>query len=163
MTDDKLWRRIRERIAARDGTVPERKGTMTVDDAREHYYSHSGSASSAVRQLAFAGIAVAWLLADPESFVEVDRSQLFAPLFLFVTSLACDLVQYYWLASFWGIFARRKEKLKEEEFVAPPWSNWIGLAAWSLKGVVVIVGYLLLALILVPALLSLGANDRTLF
>jgi hypothetical protein len=128
---------------------------MTLDAARNEYYSHSGSASAAARQLAFAGIAVVWILATNEDVVVVQPESLRLPLLAFVATLAFDLVHYYWQASFWGIFHRMKEKKGELEFEgAPSWGNWIGLGCWVLKGATVAIGYYLLAVLLWPVLFS---------
>ena len=128
---------------------------MTLEEAREHYYSHSGQASSAARQLAFAGIAAVWILSTDNDLIPVEFSGLLLPLLLFVSGIFFDLVQYYYLASFWGIFARQKEKSGLTEFSgAPDWSNRIGIGCWVAKGVVVVAGYVVLGLELVSAILG---------
>lgn len=128
---------------------------MNLREARDHYYQHSGTASGVARQLAFAGIAVVWILATQPGFVTVPASVLRAPLLAFVIALALDLVQYYWLAAFWGIFSRLKEKKSEHEFEgATPWGNRLGIACWTFKGVAVAIGYVALGTILWPVLFS---------
>jgi hypothetical protein len=130
---------------------------VNLREARDQYYAHSGAASSAARQLAFAGIAVVWILATQDrTIVTVSAGALRAPLLWFVTTLALDLLQYYWLASFWGTFSRHKETKGEQEFDgAPAWGNRLGIACWVLKGIAVAIGYCLLAAILWPVLFNL--------
>lgn len=126
---------------------------MKLQEAQKHYYDHSGSASNSARQLAFAGIAVVWILVTQNNVVNVQANALRAPLLVFVVTLALDLIQYYGQALFWGAFARYKEKRGEEEFSgAPEWGNWIGLACFWAKGFFVAVGYVLLFRILWPVL-----------
>lgn len=129
---------------------------MNLKDARDHYYHHSGSASSAARQLALAGIAVVWILATQDkAVVTVAAGELRAPLLWFVIALALDLLQYYWLAAFFGIFSRHKEKRGELEFEGvPAWGNWAGIMCFALKGIAVAIGYYLLAAILWPMLFN---------
>lgn len=127
---------------------------MKLDEAREHYYSHSGQASSAVRQLAFGGIAAVWILATDNGIIPVQEVYLVASLLLFVTALFLDLIQYYYLASFWGIFSRDKEIRRINDFDgAPDWSNRIGIGCWIAKGVVVVVGYGILGKMIIAAML----------
>ena len=126
---------------------------MKVEDAREHYYSHSASASSSARQLAFAGIAVIWILATQNDQIELLNTVWRSPLILFVGALALDLLQYYWLAGFWGAFARFKERKEEQEFGgAPEWGNWVGLLCFWSKGLLVAIGYVMLIGVLWPVL-----------
>ncbi len=83
---------------------------MKLKEAREFYYDRSGLASDSARQLAFAGIAVVWILATNDEAVAVEANSLRLPLLAFVLALALDLIQYYAAALFWGVFSRVKEK-----------------------------------------------------
>lgn len=126
---------------------------MKLSDAREQYYAHSGAASAAARQLAFAGIAVVWILATEKVVVAVNSSELRLPLLAFVATLGLDLIHYYWQATFWGIFSRSKEKKGDREFEgAPDWGNRVGISCWAFKGLTVTIGYLWLLNILWPVL-----------
>ena len=127
---------------------------MKLDEARKHYYDHSGAASSSARQLAFAGIAVIWILVTVDSVVSVPSTVLRLPLFTFIAALAFDLVQYYWLAGFWGAFSRIKEVDGEDEFEgAPEWGNYIGIICFWVKGASVAIGYIILFVLLWPIFL----------
>ena len=128
---------------------------MNLSEAREHYYTHSGLASTSARQLAFAGIAVVWILATQNGVISVDAKLLRAPLLAFVVTLAFDLLQYYGLAFFWGAFGWLKERRDETEFEgAPGWGNWMGICCFWIKGVAVAIGYFYLLRMLWPILLK---------
>lgn len=126
---------------------------MNIDDAREQYYIHSGLASNSARQLAFAGIAVIWILATQNTTIPLENEVWRVPLILFVLALAFDLVQYYWLAGFWGAFSWLKERAGVSKFDgAPEWGNWLGILCFWLKGLFVACGYVYLLLLLGPVL-----------
>lgn len=120
---------------------------MKLEDAQKHYYELSGLASSGARQLAFAGIAVVWILATEVNIVE--QPTLRAPLIVFVLALMFDLLHYYVGAALWGMFARRKDKAGEVEFTGAPDSiNWFQLGAFWVKGGLVVLGYVMLVVLL---------------
>lgn len=134
---------------------------MKLGEARGHYYELSGLASSSARQLAFAGIAVIWILATDNRVIEVPAVELRTPLFVFVSALALDLLQYYSGAAFWGAFSRLKEKHQQTKKKkkgkyknAPAWSNWVPLFSFWVKGIAVAWGYILLVEILWPVLFA---------
>src|SRR3546814_12767094 len=99
---------------------------MRLSAARNCYYSHSGNASAAARQIAFAGIAVVWVFNKPLA----DRTlnlpeQLAGVLLLLCIDLALDLLQYTLSTETWGIGSWRKEKKLKHKFpderrVEPP-------------------------------------------
>ena len=91
---------------------------MKLEDAQKHFFDLPGLASASARQLAFAGIAVVWILATAVNVVE--QPALRAPLIIFVLALTFDLFQYYVGAALWATFARRKEKAGEVEFEGAP-------------------------------------------
>jgi len=122
-------------------------------EARENYYSHSGSASIVSRQLALAGLALIWILSgggtSAPSEIEI-RGRLAAPLVLFVLGLGFDLLQYVYLALAWRLFTRRTElRLKaanptgwrEDQFQAPPMLNRPGEVLMILKLLTVVTAY----------------------
>src|SRR3546814_16838599 len=109
---------------------------MRLSAARNCYYSHSGNASAAARQIAFAGIAVVWVFNKPLA----DRTlnlpeQLAGVLLLLCIALALDLLQYTLSTSTWGFWSRRNEKQLKHKFhddpsVEPPAFLKIGKATW---------------------------------
>jgi hypothetical protein len=73
---------------------------MKLSEARECYYSHSGNASAAARQIAFAGIAVVWVFNQPQSGQLLALPDaLVMVLLLLCATLACDLLQYAFSAA----------------------------------------------------------------
>ncbi|MCE3003985.1 MAG: hypothetical protein LW860_14990, partial [Xanthomonadaceae bacterium] len=84
---------------------------MKLSAARETYYSHSGNASTAARQIAFAGIAVVWIFNQPNAGRPIELPELLmSALLLLCTSLALDLMQYSLSAAVWGYYSRSKER-----------------------------------------------------
>lgn len=132
---------------------------MKLSEARKIYYRRSSLASTSARQLAFAGIAVVWILATNSKVVELPYNTLRAPLLAFVIALALDLVQYYAGAAYWGAFGRIREKKEgagpdDEIGEASRFGNWLPLGCFWLKGLAVAIGYYLLGKLLWPVLLS---------
>lgn len=127
---------------------------MKLEDARQHYYDLSAAASNSARQLAFAGIAVVWILATQTEILPSDAvSELRFPLLMFILALGFDLVQYYGASLFWSVFARSKERVGEQEFAgAPTWINYPGILGFWMKGIAVAAGYVPLFLLLRPVL-----------
>ncbi|MBX9780513.1 MAG: hypothetical protein K2X26_09210 [Chitinophagaceae bacterium] len=59
----------------------------------KHFDTYSGETSKLVRQLSLAFIAVIWIYRDTKKY-EVIPSAFTFPLFLFITTLSIDLLQY---------------------------------------------------------------------
>jgi hypothetical protein len=131
----------------------------------ERWYLASGKASDNARNLAFAGIAVVWLLSGgsehPTSATIEDG--LVAPLLAFVATLFLDFMQYAVQAVIWRVFSRKKEnELKarfdndpawaKEEFEVAPAMNAPGEVCFWLKLAVLALGYVLLGVQLVDRL-----------
>jgi hypothetical protein len=124
-------------------------GLMTLSEAREGYYSHTGKASDVARQLAFAGIALIWIFKkDSPGTPTIDGAFVPAAKWL-VFALIADLLQYVLAAAIWGSFIRWKERqdgtTMETRFSAPPQLNWPGLFFFGAKIVCVFVGYCMLS------------------
>lgn len=114
---------------------------MKLEDARQHYYDHSGKASEVTRQLAFAGIALIWIFKAGEEGPPHLPPELFFPAALIVLGLVFDFFHYISLATLWGTFSRLKEKAQVTEFRAPAWLNWPGLICFVLKIVSIALAY----------------------
>ena len=83
---------------------------MKLSAARDCYYSHTGNASAAARQIAFAGIAVVWVFNQPQSNKLIYLpDELITVLLLLCITLAFDLLQYTFSSAVWGIYSRFKE------------------------------------------------------
>jgi hypothetical protein len=118
---------------------------MLLEDARQHYYSHTGSLSNVNRQLCFAGVAVVWIFSiEATNGSHSLPAELFSPLKCFVLGLAFDLCQYITASASWGIYHRYKEKTgisDEEPFGAPREINWLPNICLWLKSISTLIGY----------------------
>jgi hypothetical protein len=132
---------------------------MKLSAARDCYYSHSGNASSAARQIAFAGIAVVWVFNQPQSGAPIGLpEQLIAVLLFLCIALALDLLQYSVSTAIWGFYSRVKEKELKHKFHSdpdiepPPQLNWPGVTFFWFKLSALFAAYLLLARYLATSL-----------
>lgn len=120
---------------------------MKLKDYRDGYYTHSGSASTVARQIAFAGIALIWIFKSGTNGQYVLPSQLLWPALFLVSGLTLDLLQYVFAAAIWGTFARYKEKkgvTADTNLSAPACFNWPALVCFWGKVISVVAAYLLL-------------------
>jgi hypothetical protein len=114
--------------------------------AWQHYYDHSGAASSAARKLGFTGIALVWIFSgggtDNAQQVQIHGHYLW-PLALLVLALAVDFVQYVYLAGAWWGWSRHRERHGRADVSepAPHWINRGGEICWVVKIALVAVGY----------------------
>ncbi len=125
---------------------------MNLEDARQHYYSHSNSLSSVNRQLCFAGVAVIWVFSvEGTNGAHSLPGELLFPLGCFVLGLAFDLCQYIVSSASWGLYQRHKEKTgigEETQFGAPKQINWIPIFFFWLKPTATLFGYINLLILL---------------
>jgi hypothetical protein len=126
---------------------------IDVATAQARYEARSTKASDVSRQLAFAGVAIAWLFSGATKLlsphVQIPSGLLSAGL-IFVIALAFDLLQYVGATLFWGLYSRIKElqvmaKHVGEPFISPRWLNWPALWFFVLKLIALVVGYAVLA------------------
>lgn len=128
---------------------------MKINDAREHYYTHTGNLSVVNRQTAIAGIAIIWLFAVKAGNGFTLPYMLKWSLFAFILALFLDLLQYAFLSITWHWFFRDKEKeeiSEEEEFKAPLWLNRPGELCFWLKSIANIIAFVLLGIFLLDAI-----------
>jgi fatty acid desaturase len=125
-------------------------GLMTLSEARQAYYEHSGKASDAARQLAFAGIALIWIFKKDVNGIPNIGSSFVPATKWFIVALAADLTQYICATIAWGAFARWREQQPQTnattEFDAPRWLNWPGNAFFVAKIFCVAAAYRALSL-----------------
>lgn len=121
---------------------------MSLRSCWESFYSHTASASTVARQLAFAGIAVIWIFTNNEKGSVSLPSGLLWPALIFVSALAADFLQYVSLSIVWFCFTRHKEKELGPDYEGDfSWSsklNYPGYTFFWLKCSLVLVGYALL-------------------
>lgn len=119
---------------------------MKLSDYKDDYYVFSGLASSASRQLAFAGIALLWLFKSGDNGAYKLPKQLFVPAAALIIALACDILHYVTGSLIWGTFFRSNEKKTKEigedpELEAPSYYSWPITALFFLKIIAVIFAY----------------------
>jgi hypothetical protein len=121
---------------------------MTLKDVKDAYEGLSAKASDIVRQLALAGIGIAWLFRNTTGGVDRLDPKLIDASFLIVFALLFDLLQYLVSGTIWLVYFRHKEKQKpklkpETEFEAPPSLNWPNFAFFYLKAAALFAAYVL--------------------
>lgn len=77
---------------------------MKIQELLDTYYEASGKTSDISRQLAFAGIAIIWVLrVGANSDGILFSSELIVPLYCFAFALVADLGQYIYKTIIWGL------------------------------------------------------------
>lgn len=102
----------------------------------------TGRASDVARQLAFAGLAVVWILREASG--NPIGPTLVAPLLLLVAALTLDLLQYVWCSFIWTIFYNyqfEKHKSDGAKIDIPDAINWISYACFWLKILALVLGW----------------------
>jgi hypothetical protein len=117
---------------------------VKLADVRSAYEELTGTASSLVRQLAFAGIGLIWAFRLP-SGERLLPGELVFPAFTIVAALSLDFVQYVVQGLSWAVYYRVKEWKgigAEEEFEAPSALNWLPWTFWALKVTAIAIAYI---------------------
>ena len=117
---------------------------MKLKDYRADYYLYSSKTGDAVRQLAFAGIALIWVFKPAAQTIDGVPAMLLWPAVLFVAALAFDLLQGAYGTLTWGIFCRLSEGRgvqDEDTLDAPMYLNWITIFLFWAKVVVLLCAY----------------------
>jgi len=117
---------------------------MTLKDARDAYEGLSSKASDIVRQLALAGIGIAWLFRTTTGTTDHIDPKLIAASFFIVVALSVDLLQYLVSTTIWLWYFRYKEKRGaklDTEFKAPEKLNWPSFFFFYLKSIALFVAY----------------------
>ena len=118
---------------------------MNLSGAQSNYDYFTGKMSDVCRQLAFAGIALIWILGLGEDANATLPQPLIFPALVLVVCLGLDAAQYAVASASWGIFHRIKEQedgvTAETEFTAPSWINWAGLVLFWGKIVALAIAY----------------------
>ncbi len=105
---------------------------MKIQEMVDSYHESSGKVSDLARQLAFAGIAVIWVLRvgdDPGGLPFSEK--LFFPLYLFALALVLDFLQYLYKTALWGSLNRKYWKRHQSNEVDVSIS---GLVNWPTHG-----------------------------
>lgn len=118
---------------------------MQLKECRQAYYDSSGQLSDNCRKLAFAGIAVIWIFKQEDGGIYILSTKLLWALFLVVSCLSFDLLQYIYKTVAWGIYHRKRElkdSKSDREFLAPCWINWPAICFLGLKVISIIIAYI---------------------
>ena len=81
---------------------------------------YSGQASTIVRNLVLAGIAIVWIFKRPDAGKPVIQGLLNTELFLLALALFLDLLQYVWGTIFWRYFYSDQRKVAENKVITEP-------------------------------------------
>lgn len=112
---------------------------MDLKDFRAGQWEITSRASDVARQLAFAGVAAAWVMRSGNGALAAGLRW---PIALLVLVLALDFLQYAWAAAVWPFWTRLQEKRGATgELFAPRWFNWPTNVFFYGKMVVLAAGY----------------------
>lgn len=114
----------------------------TLSDIDKTKNDATGKASDVARQLAFAGLAVIWILR--ESSGNPIGAVLLPAVAFFVVSLTLDLFQYVWCSFIWTMFYNYHfeiHKSDKTEIDIPGWVNWPAYGCFWLKIIALVVGW----------------------
>lgn len=117
---------------------------MNIGDLTRAKDVFTGKASDVVRQFAFAGIAVIWLVRTDKSVHPIPES-LVPVLALFGAALAGDILQYAVSSLIWTVYYRKKlsENLANDtEFEEPGWLPKPAYVLFWLKIIAAMVAWL---------------------
>ncbi len=139
----------------------QKKG-KTLNDFLSFTNAYTSNASTVNRSLALGGIAIIWIFKRPDPNQPIIKGLLDGPLLLLATSLALDLLQYFFGAVAWKIFYERKywiwkkKKNFESSFVnditAPNYISGPIYALWFFKILFMIIAYYYLIVYLIHEL-----------
>jgi len=102
---------------------------MKLEDARRHYYDHTGQASRNVRSLSYAIIAVVWIFRHQSGNQLVIPCGLHLAALCAIVALSLDFLQYVCLSIAWKHEFRWREKAgvdEDEEFKVDVRVNMLG-------------------------------------
>lgn len=121
---------------------------MKLSGIREAYEELSGKLSDIVRQLAFAGIGIIWIVSlnKPDSTVSISRELTF-PLILLVFTLFLDALQYLVSTAIWySVYHKHHKKGANEDTEINEKEAW-NIPSWVIfiaKVLVLFTSYVLL-------------------
>ena len=119
---------------------------MKIEELRDAYYEASGKVSDISKQLAFAGIAVIWVLKVGTKAGGIPfSSELIPLLYVFVVALTLDYLQYLYKTIVWAVLNHyhwKKHEDNEKNIEISDKINWItNVFFWS-KVAAIVYGYM---------------------
>ncbi|MGE0635173.1 MAG: hypothetical protein AB7G44_08545 [Bacteroidia bacterium] len=131
----------------------------SLEDFKQDTYELSKKTSDISRQLAFAGIAIIWIYKNPDDAPILIRDGLLFPLFLWILSLAIDLIHHFFGAMAWYTFFQMKQYhfnngtlKKTDDITGPFWIDYIATCFFILKIILNIWAYIELGRFFLPKL-----------
>ena len=116
---------------------------MKLDEIRKAYEDLSGSLSSVVRQINFAGIAIVWIFVGKET--ETVPQHLYNACTFLVISIILDALQYFVGTLCWHMcYLFKHKKNKADKDIDIHESEWINVIPWLCiyaKTIVTAIGY----------------------
>ena len=116
---------------------------MKLDEIRKAYEDLSGSLSSVVRQINFAGIAIVWIFVGKET--ETVPQHLYNACTFLVISIILDVLQYFVGTLCWHMcYLFKHEKNVADKNIDVHESEWINAIPWLCiyaKTIVTAIGY----------------------
>lgn len=132
-----------------------RDKVMNLEFLYERYSFYTKEASTIVRQLGFAGIALIWIFKIDQGGQPRVPSELIPAGILIVLGLSFDLLHYVAGSLIWGVFHRQKDlqvTSTKETFDAPRWINWPTNTLFALKIIAVALAYVFILIFLIKRL-----------
>ena len=107
---------------------------MKLYEIREAYEALSGTLSSVTRSLVLAGIGIIWIFVKTSHGIIDIPDELTCPLFLFVISMCCDLMQYLYQSVIWYIFylCHKSCNMKDEQVEEVSEPEELNIPSWIL-------------------------------
>jgi len=102
---------------------------MKLEDYKKVYEEYSKLTSDSVRQLAFAGIAAAWIFRVEEGKSSTLPELLRCGILFLSLSLLCDLLQYAVGTVIWRMYFRKLEKTSHPN-ADHSHSEWFSTVIW---------------------------------
>lgn len=136
---------------------------MNLMDLQRAKDNNTAKASELVRQFAFAGIAVVWLLRSANAAEPIPLA-LVPALVLFGIALTCDLLQYVLNSLIWTVYYRRKLKqhiAETTEFQEPAAITLPGYILFFAKIALSLAAWTVLAFYLIEKWKLLSALNAT--
>ena len=118
---------------------------MKLEEIRKAYEDLSGSLSSVVRQINFAGIAIVWIFVGKETVTVTVPQHLYNACTFLVISIILDVLQYFVGTLCWHIcYLFKHEKNVADKNIDIHESEWINAIPWLCiyaKTIVTAIGY----------------------
>ena len=116
---------------------------MTLKEIRDAYEALSGTMSSIIRQINFAGIAIAWIFVNKDNH---QANQLLVDSCLFIViSIVLDALQYLIGTIIWySLYCLHHKTGTNDEDINVKDSEWINAVNWLLfyaKCIITVIGY----------------------